>query len=409
MACEVAIVSQPSDSADAVARHRETPVQRVRRSARPQSSRSANTPSGSARRSGPGSARRRPRPWPRGRLSRRRKSTGVARFDRRGRRGRGRERRRGQDQHRHGDQDRHERCDSRTLAHLPTSTPAVRSRGAGYHSPGALRTACPAASRRVISSGQEHRPPSAGQPSQTARCGASVTRKSRSSTPAGERASAAPRAPAPVARERHDRAGAAGRSRNVWTTSTSVAPARSAASAYTSRWVPYGAVGERLRVGAVEPVGLVVDDEHPAAGLPRDHVEHAADEHAGRRRAGNGTAPRAGPRWRARAAAHSSPAANRSTSSATWAASSPAGDGPQPGALGRLGDHRLGRASAAGGSRAARAARARACRGRARSAPPRGPRSSAPAPLTRAAPAAAARARRRSGSRSARSPRARSS
>ena len=32
--------------------------------------------------------------------------------------------------------------------------------------------------------------------------------------------------------------GSSGRSRNRWATSTSVAPARSAASAYTSRWVP---------------------------------------------------------------------------------------------------------------------------------------------------------------------------
>ena len=46
---------------------------------------------------------------------------------------------------RHGERgdgdDGHDRCDPRTGAHFPTSTPAVRSRRAAYHSRGGLRTA----------------------------------------------------------------------------------------------------------------------------------------------------------------------------------------------------------------------------------------------------------------------------
>ena len=70
-----------------------------------------------------------------------------------------------------------------------------------------------------------------------------------------------------------------GRSRNWYTTSTSSAPSRRHASAYTSRWTRYSDSTTSRGLGAVEDVALVVEDERLPLLAPED-VEPAVQEDA---------------------------------------------------------------------------------------------------------------------------------
>ena len=104
-------------------------------------------------------------------------------------------------------------------------------------------------SRRVDSSGHEQSPPSAGQPAQSARCGVGLTSNRRSRTPAASRLSSSS-SPASSERSKAIVTGRCGTSRKQCATSTREAPARSAATAYTSRWVAYARCNDRHRIGA---------------------------------------------------------------------------------------------------------------------------------------------------------------
>ncbi len=131
--------------------------------------------------------------------------------------------------------------------------------------------------RRVIAVGHEQSPPSAGQPSHKARCGASATGNSRRCTPPANSASRASSAGMSAA-AKTALTGRSGRSRNDVRDLRLDGPGAQRGQRVDELLgrVLLGHHGGR--VGAGQAVGLVVDDQHPSARLAGDDVERADDQ-----------------------------------------------------------------------------------------------------------------------------------